>query len=229
MSGQTSKLRMVLATEQILFREAMRSVVEGVPDLEMVGEAADGSQAVKECERTQPDVLILDGYLRNWDAARTTAMVKDRVPDCRVLILSNSDDQSTLLDALEAGASGYVSKHSELDDLIGALREIHAGQTLIPPRVLGPLLSKMINSKKQREEAILKMVRLTQREREVLAILAEGGDNTIIAARLVISPRTAKTHIQSVLSKLGLHSRLEAAAFVRRYGLRTDLLRANNE
>jgi DNA-binding NarL/FixJ family response regulator len=227
MSRKTSNLRIVLATEQTLFRDAMRSVVEGVTDLDMVGEAADGSHAVKECERTWADVLILDASLRNWDAARTTAMIRDRVPNCRVLILSNGEDQSTVLKALEAGASGYVSKHSELDELIGAMRAIHDGQTLIPPRMLGPLLSKLINSKIEREEAFLKMIRLTQREREVLAILAEGGDNTTIARRLRISPRTAKTHIQSVLSKLGLHSRLEAAAFVRRSGLRADLMDAN--
>jgi two-component system nitrate/nitrite response regulator NarL len=91
--------------------------------------------------------------------------------------------------------------------------------------MLGPLLSTLINSKREREEAILKLFRLTQREREVLAILTDGGDNTTIAGTLVISPRTAKTHIQSVLTKLGVHSRLEAAAFVRRNGLRADLMR----
>lgn len=229
MSQQRLKARIVLATGHALFRDAMRSVMESEPDLEVVGEATDGYQAVRECERTWPDVSILDGHLRNWDAVRTTAAIRDRVPRCRVLILSNNDNNNTLLNALEAGASGYLSKDSALDELIGATRAVHAGRILIPPHMLGPLLSTLINSKKQREEAIIKMVRLTQREREVLAILAEGGDNTTIAGKLVISPRTAKTHIQSVLSKLGLHSRLEAAAFVRRNGLRSDLMRAGNE
>jgi DNA-binding NarL/FixJ family response regulator len=224
MSQNHSTVRIVLATEQILFRDAVRSFMENEPDLVMAGEAADGHQAVEECERTGPDVLILDGHVRNWNAVRTTAMVRDRVPGCRVLILSNRDDHNTLLHTLEAGASGYLSKDSALGELIGATRAVHAGRILIPPHMLGPLLSTLINSKKEREEAILKMVRLTQREREVLAIVAEGGDNTTIAGRLVISPRTAKTHIQSVLSKLGLHSRLEAAAFARRVGLGGDLM-----
>jgi DNA-binding NarL/FixJ family response regulator len=225
MSQDRPTVRIVLATEQILLRDAMRSVMEIEPDLEMSGEASDGYHAVKECERTCPDVLILDGHLRNWDAVRTTAIVRDRVPRCRVLILSNRDDHSSLLRALEAGARGYLSKDSALDELIGAARAIHSGRTLVPAHMLGPLLSTLINSKREREEAILKLFRLTQREREVLAILTDGGDNTTIAGTLVISPRTAKTHIQSVLTKLGVHSRLEAAAFVRRNGLRADLMR----
>ena len=221
------QVRIVLASEQILFRDAVRSVMESEPDLEMVGEAADGWRAVEECERARPDVLLLDAHIRNSNAVRTTAVVVDRIPSCRVLILSNTDDHNSLLRALEAGASGYLSKDSELDELIGAARAIHHGRTHVPPHMLGPLLSSLIASTKQREDAILKMIRLTRREREVLAILTEGGDNTTIARKLVISPRTAKTHIQSVLSKLGLHSRLEAAAFARRVGVGVDFMRAS--
>ncbi len=224
MSQKQPRVRIVLAAEQTLFRDAVRSVMESESDLEMAGVASDGYQAVKEGERTFPDVLILDGHIRNWDAVRTTAIIRDRVPLCRVLILSNRDDHTSLLKALEAGARGYLSQDSALDQLIGAARAIHGGRTLVPEHMLGPLLSNLINSKKEREEAILKMFRLTHREREVLAILADGGDNGTIAGRLVISPRTAKTHIQSVLTKLGVHSRLEAAAFVRRNGLRADLV-----
>jgi DNA-binding NarL/FixJ family response regulator len=229
MSQQQQRTRIVVATPHTLLSDAMRTVMESEPDLEVVGEAPDGYQAVRECERTWPDVSILDEHLRNWDAVRTAGAMRERVPRCRVVILSNSDSHISLLNALEAGASGYISKNSAVDELIGAIRAVHAGRILIPHHLLGPLLRTLIDDKKQREEAIVKMVRLTQREREVLAILAEGGDNTTIAGKLVISPRTAKTHIQSVLSKLGLHSRLEAAAFVRRNGFRANLMRAANE
>jgi DNA-binding NarL/FixJ family response regulator len=229
MSQQQQRTRIVVATPHTLLRDAMRTVMESEPDLEVVGGAPDGYQAVRECERTWPDVSILDEHLRNWDAVRTAGAIRERVPRCRVVILSNGDSHISLLNALEAGASGYISKNSAVDELIGTIRAVHAGRILIPHHMLGPLLTTLIDEKKQREEAIVKMVRLTQREREVLAILAEGGDNTTIAGKLVISPRTAKTHIQSVLSKLGLHSRLEAAAFVRRNGFRANLMRAANE
>lgn len=203
--------------------------MESQPDIEVVGEASDGFRTLRECERTSPDVVILDAQLSGFEAVLAVAKVKrDRVPGSRVLILSNDDDLGTLLKAMEAGASGFLSKDSALQEVIGATRAIHRGQTLVPTHMLGPLLSALIDSKRERESALFKIVGLTQREREVLAILAEGGDNHAIAGRLVISPRTAKTHVQSVLSKLGLHSRLEAAAFVRRTGVRPEFIKATS-
>jgi DNA-binding NarL/FixJ family response regulator len=227
MPPRKSRLRIVLATEQILFRDAVRSVMESEPDLEMVGEAAEGWQTIQECEWTRPDVLLLDAHIRSPSAVRTTAMVVNRVPECRVLILSSEDDQKSLLRTLVAGASGFLSKDSALDELIDAARAIHDGETHVPTHMVGPLLTEVIESNKRREDAVVKMIRLTRRERQVLALLADGGDNATIARKLVISPRTAKTHIQSVLSKLELHSRLEAAAFARRLGLSAELIGAS--
>lgn len=222
MSGEAS-IRILIADEQSLFREAVRVVLERQADLDVVAEARDGLQAVAEAERTRPDVAIVDAGLPNGDGVRATAMIKARVPECRVLVLSGEDDQRTLMSALEAGASGYLTKGSPLAELIDATRVVHEGNTLIPPRMLGALLAQLIRRRREQDEALRCASELTRREREVLALVAEGADNDAIAQALVISPQTARTHIQNVLGKLGVHSRLEAAALARQNGLVEDL------
>jgi DNA-binding NarL/FixJ family response regulator len=217
------KVRILLADGQSLFREAVKVVLESESDVEVVAEARDGLQAVAEAERLRPDVALLDVNLPNCDGVRATALIKERVPECRVVVLANEEDQRTLVDAVEAGASGYLTKESPLAELIDAARAIHRGETLIPRRMLGALLARLIRRRREQDEAIRRMSRLTRREKEVLALLAGGADNDAIAQALVISPQTARTHIQNVLGKLGVHSRLEAAAFVMQNGILDEL------
>jgi len=216
-------LRIVLADEQSLFREAVKVVLESQVDIEVVAEARDGLQAVAEVEQTKPDVSLLDVNLPNCDGIRATSLIKERVPDCRVLVLTGEEDQATLVEALEAGASGYLTKECPLSELIEATRAVHRGETLIPPRMLGSLLSRLIHRRREQDDALQRISKLTKREKEVLAFLAEGRDNDGIAQALVISPETARTHIQNVLGKLEVHSRLEAAAFVIQNGILDDL------
>jgi two-component system NarL family response regulator len=222
--AEGNHLRILIADEQSLFREAMKIILEAEDDIHVVAEARDGLQAIDEAERTSPDVAVLDAYLPNCDGARATAIIKERVPDCRVLVLAPSEDEATLISVLEAGASGYLSKETPLAELIAATRTIHRGEVLIPPRMLGALLYRLIHRHREQESALRLVQKLTRRERTVLALLAEGGDNQAIAQRLVISPETARTHIQNVLSKLGVHSRLEAAAFVTSNGIQGELV-----
>jgi two-component system, NarL family, nitrate/nitrite response regulator NarL len=224
-NGQ-GKVRILIADEQSLFREAVRVVLEGEPDLHVIAEARDGLQAVAEAERVHPDVALLDAGLPNCDGIRATAMIKLRVPECQVLVLSGEEDHRTLIECLEAGASGYLTKECPLAELIDATRAIHRGETLVPPRMLGALLSRLIRRRRAQDEALRRTARLTRREREVLALLAEGADNDGIAQALVISPQTARTHIQNLLGKLDVHSRLEAAAFVRQNGILEELVGA---
>jgi len=221
----TSKeIRILLADEQALFREAVKVVLGGEPDLEVVAEARDGLQAVAEAERTGANVALLDANLPNCDGIHATALIKKRVPDCRVLVLVSDEDEETLIDALEAGASGYLTKECPLVELINATRAIHQGETLIPKRMLGALLARLINRRREQDEGFARVSRLTRREREVLVLLSRGADNHSIAQALVISPQTARTHIQNVLTKLSVHSRLEAAAFVMKNGILDDLV-----
>lgn len=223
MDGPVPRIRILLADEQSLFREAMKIVLENEPDLEVVAEAPDGVQAVERAEARRPDVALLDARLPNCDGVRAAELIQERVPTCRVVILCDSEDQTTLLEALEAGATGYLTKASPLSELIAATRAIHRGETLIPGQMLGVLLASLIRRRREQDEALRKLSGLTRREREVLALLAEGGDNDSIAQVLVISPQTARTHIQNVLAKLEVHSRLEAAAFVMQNGIRGEL------
>jgi DNA-binding NarL/FixJ family response regulator len=223
MADDDSVIRVLLADEQSLFRDAVKVVLSNEDDLVVVGEAGDGLQAVAEAERVQPDVALLDAALPNCDGIRATHQIGLRVPDCRVIVFSAQEDEQILVQALEAGASGYLSKGAPLADLIDATRAVHRGEALVPPRMLGALLRRLIVRRRERDDALKRMAKLTRREREVLALVAQGADNDAIAQHLVISPETARTHIQNVLGKLGVHSRLEAAAFVTQNGILDDL------
>jgi DNA-binding NarL/FixJ family response regulator len=214
LANESDVVRILLAENQSLFREAVRVALTEQGDFTVVAEAKDGLQAVAEAARTRPALALLDAYLPNCDGVRATALIKERFPGCRVILLANHEDERLLLDALEAGANGFVTKDRPLDDLIEAARAIHRGETWIPQRMLGAVLDHLMGRRRDQREAMRYVGRLTAREREVLARLAEGADNDAIAQALVISPETARTHIQNVLSKLGVHSRLEATAFV---------------
>jgi two-component system NarL family response regulator len=207
-------LRLLIADEQALFREALRAVLEAETDLRVVADVRDGLRAVAEADRTRPDVALLHAALPSCDGISAIALIKERVPDCKVLVLTDEEDQGALTRALEAGANGYLTKESPIGELIDAVRAVHRGETLVPTRMLGRLFDGLIRHRKDQDAAIRLMSRLTRREREVLILLAEGAGNEAIAEALIISPETARTHIQNVLSKLGVHSRLEAATFV---------------
>lgn len=222
-SEQENRIRILLADEQSLFREAVRAVLESEHDLVVVGEASDGHQAVAATEETRPDIVLIDAGLPNSDGIRTTRTIQEKGLDSRVILLANEGSEELLIEALEAGASGFLTKASPLADLIDATRRVHHGEVLIPPRLLGPLLGRLIRRRREQEEAFRQIGKLTRREKEILALLTKGADHNAIAQALVISPGTARTHIQNVLGKLGVHSRLEAAAFVIRNGILEEL------
>jgi DNA-binding NarL/FixJ family response regulator len=219
-----TKVRILLADEQVLFRQAVKLVLENEGDLEVVAEARDGMSAVALAEGSQADVALIDADLPNGDGIRTTALIKQRVASCRILILSDEESQRTLIDALEAGASGYLTKDAPLSELISATRALRRGELVIPFHMLSGLITALLGARKEQHEALLRVSGLTRREREILALLSVGAGNDTIAQRLVISPETARTHIQNLLTKLGVHSRLEAAAFVAKHGMVRDLM-----
>lgn len=221
--SEEPRVRILLADGHSLFREAVKAVLESEDDFQVVAEARDGLQAVSEAERTRPHIALLDSALPNCDGIKATALIKERVDCCQILVMSDEEDRMTLIDAMSAGASGYLTKEYPLADLIEATRALHRGETMVPPRMLGGLLGHLIQRRRETDDALKSMGKLTRREREVLALLADGSDNDAIAQALVISPQTARTHIQNVLGKLGVHSRLEAAAFVIQNGIQADL------
>lgn len=208
------KITILVADGHSLFREALTAVLNAEPDLEVVGEARDGLTALTEAQIHHPDVAMLDVNLPNSDITRTISAFKQQVVSCRVLVLADEEDLSVLTDSIVAGADGYLSKESPMTELITAARGLARGEVLVPPRLLGGLLNTLLGNHRRQDQLMRMITRLTRREREVLALLAEGCDNDAIAEALVISPQTARTHIQNILSKLGVHSRLEAAALV---------------
>jgi DNA-binding NarL/FixJ family response regulator len=216
-------IKVLLADAQGLVREALRSVLENAHDIVVVAEAADGMQAIAEAERTRPDVALVDADLPNRDSTHTTLSIRERVPGCRVLMLSDGVDQRALTVAIEFGASGFLTKGSPIAELLDAVRAVHQGDTLVPPRMLGSLLQSLIHRRREQDDAVRQLSKLTRRERQVLGLLAGGADNDRIAQVLVISPETARTHVQHVLNKLGMHSRLAVAAFVVANGLVDEL------
>ena len=160
---------MLLADRHALFREAVRTVLESEAEIHVVAEARNGLEAISEAERTLPHVAILDVDLPMSDGSQTTAAIKANVPRCQVLVLSAREDYRSLMEVLDAGASGYITRESPLADLIHATRAVHRGDTLVPPTMLGPLLTGLLRRKRDQDRAFERIARLTIREREVLA------------------------------------------------------------
>jgi DNA-binding NarL/FixJ family response regulator len=219
-------IKVLIADEHSLFRQAVRSALETEHDLTVVAEAADGLEAVEAAGMFAPDIALIDTDLPKCNGIDATRTVRERVPGCKVLVLSNHQDGAALFNAMQAGASGYLTKAIPLAKLIEAARAVLRGETIVPPAMLGDLLSQLVQTKEQQNDVIRRLSRLTRREREVLALLVEGADNDVVAQRLVISPETARTHIQNILGKLDVHSRLEALALVLRNNIVKDMILA---
>lgn len=206
-------VRVLLADGHALFRQAVMASLEDARDIVVVGEVPDAERDIDRIADLDPDVVLVDASGPQATAARTTALVKEHAPDCRVVVLGEEDPR-VLLDVVEAGASGYLTQDAALTDLIETARAVYRGETLIPPSLLGPLVSGLLERRRDEHEAFERLAKLTPREREVLELLATGANNQGIARDLSISPETARTHVQNLLAKLGVHSRLEAAAFI---------------
>ena len=215
---ESPRIRILLAHEHSLFREAVRITLERERDLGVVGMAGNAADAVTEAGQRLPEVVILSETLPGGGLWATTR-IRERVHEAKVVFLGNEDDRSSTVEALLAGASAYLTKDCELPELIRATRVVASGQMYVAQELLGSLVEDMARRGRQRQDNLRLLAKLTPREREVLVLLSAGGDNESIARRLFISPQTARTHIQNVLHKLGLHSRLAAAAFAMQEGV----------
>jgi len=219
-------VRILLADSQSLFCDALRAVLEREPDLAVVGEARNGPEALALVERSQPDIVLLDAELADNGLGHACTTILEHSSRTRVLVLTSKESPDELIEALEGEASGYLTKECPISELIDAMRAVNRGQTLIPSNMIGELVARLFRRKRKQGGALQRVSRLTPREKAVLALLADGADNETIARTLVISPETARTHIQNILTKLGVHSRLEAAVFVRQNGILDELVTA---
>jgi DNA-binding NarL/FixJ family response regulator len=214
-------IRVLIADDHALFRRGLQMVLEAESDIDVVGEAEDGSEAIQKVEETSPDVVLMDVRMPKRTGIEATRTIKDTMPLTKILMLTISDAEADLYEAIKAGASGYLLKEISIDEVANAVRSVQAGQSLISPSMASKLLTEFASIVKRRDERTqLPGPRLTERELEVLKLVAKGLNNRDIGGELFISENTVKNHVRNILEKLHLHSRMEAVV----YAVREKLL-----
>ena len=201
------RIRVLLVDDHKVVRRGLRGFFELLDDIDVVGEAEDGRQAVDSVEALQPDVVLMDLLMPVMDGIAATAEIKARFPEVEVVALTSFIEEERVTAALEAGATGYLLKDADADDVAVAIRRAHAGEVHLDPQV-ARLLARRIRTRRDDAPA---HEPLTEREREVLSLVAKGHSNKEIAALLDITERTARTHVSNILGKLDLASRTQAA------------------
>lgn len=210
-------IRVMLVDDHEILRTGIRAVFELEDDIEVVAEAGDGPSAVEAARRTRPDVVLMDIRMGASDGITACREVKAELPATKVLMLTSFGTEEAVLSSLMAGASGFLLKNTGRDGLLQAVRTLAAGGALLDPAVTGQMVRKLVTLAQSRGPD--ELAELTDREREVLALIATGKTNREIAAELVISEATARNHISHIFEKLGLSRRSEAAALATRLGL----------
>jgi DNA-binding NarL/FixJ family response regulator len=222
-SGETrhDALTVVVADDQSLVRVGLRTILDHEPDLQVVGEAADGVEAVEQARRLRPDVVLMDVRMPRLDGiGATRSIVGGTNGASRVLMLTTFDLDAYVYEALAAGASGFVLKDMPRDQLVNAVRVVATGDSLLAPAVTRRLIGKFLDHAPTRDaEADPRLQRLSRREKEVLRLVAQGLSNAEIAERLVLSSTTVKSHVASVLHKLELRDRVQAVVLAFQTGL----------
>ena len=214
-------IRVLVVDDHALFRRGLEMVLGQEDDITVVGEAADGAEAAEIASRVLPDIVLMDVRMPRRTGIEACSTIKALVPSAKIIMLTISDEEADLYEAVKAGASGYLLKEISIDEVATAIRSVAEGQSLISPSMASKLLSEFATMiKKSDERQQVPVPRLTDRELEVLKLVARGLNNRSIAEELFISENTVKNHIRNILEKLQLHSRMEAVV----YAVREKLL-----
>jgi DNA-binding NarL/FixJ family response regulator len=214
-------LRVMIADDHALFRRGLEMVLEKEQDIEVVGEAHDGQQAVDRAQELMPDVVLMDVRMPRRSGIEATHRIKELLPHVQIIVLTNSDEEVDLYESIKAGASGYLLKEISSDEVAEAVRSVHEGHSRISPAMASKLLAEFqAMTKRADDRQPLAPPRLTDRELQVLKLVAKGLGNRDIAKDLFIAENTVKNHIRNILEKLQLHSRMEAVI----YAVREKLL-----
>jgi DNA-binding NarL/FixJ family response regulator len=214
-------IRVLVVDDHALFRRGLEIVLEQETDIQVVGEASDGAEAVDKASNLLPDIVLMDVRMPRRTGIEACTAIKDVVPSAKIIMLTISDEEADLYEAIKAGATGYLLKEISIDEVAGAIREVAGGKSLISPSMASKLLNEFASMiKKNDERQQVPAPRLTDRELEVLKLVAKGLNNRDIAKELFISENTVKNHIRNILEKLQLHSRMEAVV----YAVREKLL-----
>jgi DNA-binding NarL/FixJ family response regulator len=206
-------IRTLIVDDHALFRRGLEIVLGTEPDIEVVGQASDGAEAVEKAGEWLPDVVLMDVRMPRSSGIEACRAIKDVAPSARIVILTMSDEEDDLFDAIKAGASGYLLKDIPLDQVAESVRSVHGGQSLISPSMAGKLITEFAALARRDDSEPPQQVpapKLTDREMQVLKLVARGMNNRDIAKELFISDNTVKNHVRNILEKLQIHSRMEA-------------------
>jgi NarL family two-component system response regulator LiaR len=208
-------IRVFVADDHAIVRKGIAAVLEIVPDIDVVGEAENGRDAVRRVEQLQPDVILMDLVMPEMDGIEAIRRIKDRQPEARILVLTTFAGEDKIFPAIKAGALGYHLKDSRPEELVQAIRQVHRGESSLHPVIARKVLDEL----SQPSERPPTPDPLTPREVEVLRLVAQGLQNPEIAEKLVITEATVRTHVSNIMSKLHLASRTQAALYALREGI----------
>lgn len=203
-------IKIFLLDDHEMVRRGLRDILSAEDDLDVVGEAGTVTDGVKEIVATKPDVALVDIVLPDGNGVEVCEAVRKFAPDVRIIVLTSFSDDDTLYAAMNAGASGYVLKRVGSEDLIGSVRSVHQGESLVDPRLTSRMFDRLRSDEPGDEE---RLAELNERERQLLELVAEGLTNRQIAVRLHLSAKTVKNYVSTMLQKLGMETRTEAAVF----------------
>jgi two-component system NarL family response regulator len=219
--GPGDAIRVMICDDHALFRRGLIMVLESEDGIDVVGEAEDGQDAIARVGDLAPDVILMDVRMPRMSGIEATRAIAAAVPSAKILMLTVSDEEDDLYEAIKAGATGYLLKEISIEEVATAVRAVMSGQSLISPAMASKLLTEFTSlAKKADERQAVPTPRLTDRELEVLKLVAQGMSNREIATELYISENTVKNHVRNILEKLHLHSRMEAVV----YAVREKLL-----
>ena len=211
----SSPIRILIADDHAIVREGLRALIGGKPDLELVAEAVDGAQAVRQARALRPDVILMDLVMPGTDGLHAIREIRQEAPRARILVLTSFGEDDRVMAAIRAGAAGYLLKDTTPEELIEAIRCVYRGQSALHPSVARTLLVHCGPDGSPEPEA----EPLSPRERQVLVLLAQGWSNVQIAQELVVAEGTVRYHISNILAKLHLESRVQAVLYALRNGL----------